>query len=171
MAGLYRNDDCGLRYFAPLVLDRLSADYAVCGKTANSADNKRNKPEKSDYAVDHARRRNCSQIARFTRSSIIEVLKEDYVRTARAKGIKEGCGSEACFPQLHDLRRDGCGSAVRLYAGRFCYHRTVFAYPGLGSFLTRSVNYRDYPAIQSLILIFSLQFIVINLIIGILWQF
>lgn len=61
MAGLYRNDDCGLRYFAPLVLDRLSADYAVCGKTANSADNKRNKPEKSDYAVDHARRRNCSR--------------------------------------------------------------------------------------------------------------
>ena len=35
--------------------------YAVCGKTANSADNKRNKPEKSDYAVDHARRRNCSR--------------------------------------------------------------------------------------------------------------
>ena len=61
MAGLYRNDDCGLRYFAPLVLDRLSADYAVCGKTANSADNKRNKPEKFDYAVDHARRRNCSR--------------------------------------------------------------------------------------------------------------
>ena len=61
MAGLYRNDDCGLGYFTPLVLDRLSADYAVCGKTANSADNKRNKPEKSDYAVDHARRRNCSR--------------------------------------------------------------------------------------------------------------
>ena len=61
MAGLYRNDDCGLRYFAPLVLDRLSADYAVCGKTANSADNKRNKPEKSDYAVHYAWRWNCSR--------------------------------------------------------------------------------------------------------------
>lgn len=61
MAGLYRNDDCGLGYFAPLVLDRLSADYAVCGKTANSADNKRNEPEKSDYAVYYARRRNCSR--------------------------------------------------------------------------------------------------------------
>ena len=58
---LYRNDDCGLRYFAPLVLDRLSADYAVCGKTPNSADNKRNEPEKSDYAVAHARRRNCGR--------------------------------------------------------------------------------------------------------------
>ena len=61
MAGLYRNDDCGLRYFAPLVLDRLFADYAVCGKTANSADNKRNEPEKSDYAVYYAWRRNCSR--------------------------------------------------------------------------------------------------------------
>ena len=46
---------------------------------------------------------------------------------------------------------------------------TVFAYPGLGSLLIESVNYRDYPAIQSLILIFSLQFIVINLIVDILY--
>ena len=61
MAGLHRNDDCGLGYFAPLVLDRLSADYAVCGKTPNSADNKRNEPEKSDYAIHHTRRRNCSR--------------------------------------------------------------------------------------------------------------
>ena len=61
MAGLYRNDDCGLGYFAPLVLDRLFADYAVCGKTANFADNKRNEPEKSDYAVYYAWRRNCSR--------------------------------------------------------------------------------------------------------------
>ena len=46
---------------------------------------------------------------------------------------------------------------------------TVFAYPGLGSLLIESVNYRDYPAIQSLILILSLQFIVINLIVDILY--
>ena len=46
---------------------------------------------------------------------------------------------------------------------------TVFAYPGLGSLLIESVNYRDYLAIQSLILIFSLQFIVINLIVDILY--
>ena len=51
----------GLGYFPPLVLDRFSDDYAVCGKTPNSADNKRNEPEKSDYAVHHTRRRNCSR--------------------------------------------------------------------------------------------------------------
>ena len=45
----------------------------------------------------------------------------------------------------------------------------VFAYPGLGQLLVESVNYRDYPAIQSLILIFSLQFIIINLIVDILY--
>lgn len=45
----------------------------------------------------------------------------------------------------------------------------VFAYPGLGSLLIESVNYRDYPAIQSLILIFSLQFIIINLVVDILY--
>jgi glutathione transport system permease protein len=47
----------------------------------------------------------------------------------------------------------------------------VFAFPGLGSLLIESVNYRDYPAIQSLILIFSLQFVVINLLVDMLYAY
>lgn len=46
---------------------------------------------------------------------------------------------------------------------------SVFAYPGIGSYLLDSINYRDYPAIQSLILIFSLHFILINLIVDLLY--
>ena len=92
-------------------------------------------------------------IARFTRSSIVEVMKEDYIRTARAKGLKE----KTVSLQFGFLLG---GSVVT---------EAVFAYPGLGQLLVESVNYRDYPAIQSLILIFSLQFIIINLIVDILY--
>ena len=109
-------------------------------------------------------------IARFTRSSIIEVLKEDYVRTARAKGIKEK------VVIWKHVFRNSMISVVTVVGLQFGFllggsvvTETVFAYPGLGSLLIESVNYRDYPAIQSLILIFSLQFIVINLIVDILY--
>ena len=109
-------------------------------------------------------------IARFTRSSILEVLKEDYVRTARAKGIKEK------VVIWKHVFRNSMISVVTVVGLQFGFllggsvvTETVFAYPGLGSLLIESVNYRDYPAIQSLILIFSLQFIVINLIVDILY--
>ena len=104
-------------------------------------------------------------IARFTRSSIIEVLKEDYVRTARAKGIKE---KVVIWKHVFRNSMISVVTVVGLQFG-FLLGETVFAYPGLGSLLIESVNYRDYPAIQSLILIFSLQFIVINLIVDILY--
>ena len=109
-------------------------------------------------------------ISRFTRSSIIEVLKEDYVRTARAKGIKE-----KVVIWKHAFRNSMIsvvtvvGLQFGFLLGGSVVTETVFAYPGLGSLLIESVNYRDYPAIQSLILIFSLQFIVINLIVDILY--
>ena len=105
-------------------------------------------------------------IARFTRYSIIE----DYVRTARAKGIKEK------VVIWKHVFRNSMISVVTVVGLQFGFllggsvvTETVFAYPGLGSLLIESVNYRDYPAIQSLILIFSLQFIVINLIFDILY--
>lgn len=109
-------------------------------------------------------------IARFTRSSIIEVLKEDYIRTARAKGLKE-----KAVTWKHAFR-NSMVSVVTVVGLQFGYllggsvvTEAVFAYPGLGSLLIESVNYRDYPAIQSLILIFSLQFILINLVVDILY--
>lgn len=109
-------------------------------------------------------------IARFTRSSIIEVLKEDYIRTARAKGL-----GEKRVTWSHAFRNSMI-SVVTVVGLQFGYllggsvvTEAVFAYPGIGSLLIESVNYRDYPAIQSLILIFSLQFILINLVVDILY--
>ncbi len=109
-------------------------------------------------------------IARFTRSSIVETLKEDYVRTARAKGLKEN------IVIWRHAFRNSLISVVTVVGLRFGFllggsvvAEAVFAFPGLGTLLVESVNYRDYPAIQSLILIFSLQFLVINLVVDILY--
>ena len=96
-------------------------------------------------------------IARFTRSSIVEVMKEDYIRTARA--FRNSMISVVTV----------VGLQFGFLLGGSVVTEAVFAYPGLGQLLIESVNYRDYPAIQSLILIFSLQFIVINLIVDILY--
>ncbi|MCI8950138.1 MAG: ABC transporter permease subunit [Lachnospiraceae bacterium] len=109
-------------------------------------------------------------IARFTRSSIVEVLKEDYIRTARAKGLKEKTVTWG-----HAFRNSMIsvvtvvGLQFGFLLGGSVVTEAVFAFPGLGQLLVESVNYRDYPAIQSLILIFSLQFIIINLIVDILY--
>jgi len=109
-------------------------------------------------------------VARFTRSSLIEVLKEDYIRTARAKGIKE-----KVVVWKHAFRNSMIsvvtviGLQFGFLLGGSVVTESVFAFPGLGSLLIESVNYRDYPAIQSLILIFSLHFIVINLLVDILY--
>jgi glutathione transport system permease protein len=109
-------------------------------------------------------------IARFTRSSIVEVLKDDYIRTARAKGLKE-----RTVIWGHAFRNSMIsvvtvvGLQFGFLLGGSVVTEAVFAYPGLGQLLIESVNYRDYPAIQSLILIFSLQFIIINLIVDILY--
>lgn len=109
-------------------------------------------------------------IARFTRSSVIEVLKEDYVRTARAKGLRE---KTVIWKHVF---RNWMISVVTVVGLQFGFllggsvvTETVFAFPGLGSLLIESVNYRDYPAIQSLILIFSLHFVLINLVVDVLY--
>ena len=109
-------------------------------------------------------------IARFTRSSVIEVLKEDYVRTSRAKGLRE---KTVIWKHVF---RNGMISVVTVVGLQFGFllggsvvTETVFAFPGLGSLLIESVNYRDYPAIQSLILIFSLHFVLINLVVDVLY--
>lgn len=109
-------------------------------------------------------------IARFTRSSIVEVMKEDYIRTARAKGLKEKTVTWG-----HAFRNSMIsvvtvvGLQFGFLLGGSVVTEAVFAFPGLGQLLIESVNYRDYPAIQSLILLFSLQFILINLVVDILY--
>ena len=109
-------------------------------------------------------------IARFTRSSIIEVMKEDYIRTARAKGLREKTVIwKHAFRNAMISVVTVVGLQFGFLLGGSVVTESVFAFPGLSSLLVESVNYRDYNAIQSLILIFSLHFIVINLVVDILY--
>lgn len=110
-------------------------------------------------------------IARISRSSVLEVLGEDYIRTARAKGVKE----KTVFLR-HALRNAavpivtiiGIGAAF-LISG-VVVTESVFNIPGLGRLVVESVLARDYPLIQGLILLFSVVYILINLVIDLLYS-
>jgi glutathione transport system permease protein len=107
-------------------------------------------------------------IARFARSSFLEVLGEDFVRTARAKGL-----AAATIRYKHVLR-NALIPVVTIIGLQFGFLlsgaiivETVFSFPGLGWLLIESITARDYPVIQALLLVFSLQFLVINLIVDV----
>lgn len=111
-------------------------------------------------------------MARFTRSSFIEIAREDYVRTARAKGVPE-----RRVIWKHSLRNalipiiTMVGLQFGFLLGGSIVVESVFSWPGLGRLLVDSVSYRDYPVIQALILLFSLQFIFINMLVDVLYAF
>lgn len=105
-------------------------------------------------------------IARFARSSFLEVLGEDFVRTARSKGL-----SPAVVRGKHVLR-NALMPVVTIVGLQFGFLlsgaiivETVFSFPGLGWLLIQSISARDYPVIQALLLVFSLQFLIINLVV------
>lgn len=109
-------------------------------------------------------------ITRFTRSSFLEIMKEDYIRTARAKGLKEKivvwkhAMRNALLPVITMI-----GLRFGFLLGGSIVVETVFSWPGMGRLLIDSVKFRDYPVIQAEILLFSLQFIIINLIVDLLY--
>ncbi|MEM8688913.1 MAG: ABC transporter permease [Pseudomonadota bacterium] len=105
-------------------------------------------------------------IARMTRASVMEVLQEDYVRTARAKGQ-----SEMKVLLSHALRNAAVpivtviGIGIALLIGGVVVTESVYNIPGLGRLVLDAVLARDYPIIQGLILFFSFIYILINLLI------
>jgi len=107
-----------------------------------------------------------SLIARMTRASVMEVLEEDYVRTARAKGQ-----SEWKILMKHAVRNAAVpivtviGVGIALLIGGVVVTESVFNIPGLGRLVLDAVLARDYPVIQGLILFFSFIYILINLLI------
>jgi len=105
-------------------------------------------------------------IARMTRATVMEVLEEDYIRTARAKGQ-----SEFKILMRHALRNAAVpivtviGIGIALLIGGVVVTESVFNIPGLGRLVLDAVLARDYPIIQGLILFFSFVYILINLLI------
>ncbi len=111
-------------------------------------------------------------MARFTRASFVEVIQEDFVRTARAKGVSEKwvvlkhCLRNALIPVVTMM-----GLQFGFLLGGSIVVEAVFNWPGLGRLLVDAVDMRDYPVIQTLVLLFSLEFILINLVVDVLYGF
>ncbi|UIF84852.1 glutathione ABC transporter permease GsiC [Cupriavidus sp. UYPR2.512] len=109
-------------------------------------------------------------MARFTRASFVEVLQEDFIRTARAKGVRE-----TLVVTKHGLRNamipvvTMMGLQFGFLLGGSIVVEKVFNWPGLGRLLVDAVEMRDYPVIQAEVLLFSLEFILINLVVDMLY--
>jgi len=109
-------------------------------------------------------------MARFTRSALIEVLSEDYVRTARAKGLparqvlSRHALRNALIPVVTMM-----GLQFGFLLGGSIVVEKVFNWPGMGRLLVDAVEMRDYPVMQSCVLLFSMEFLLINLAVDLLY--
>lgn len=113
-----------------------------------------------------------ASLSRMTRSSLMEVLSEDYIRTARAKGLpyrsvvlRHGFGN-AMIPIVTVV-----GMQVGHLMGGAILTETVFAWPGLGRLMVDAIMDRDYPLLQGTILVFAAAYILINLIVDLSYGF
>jgi peptide/nickel transport system permease protein len=105
-------------------------------------------------------------IARITRGSVLEILNADYVRTARAKGL-----AEVAVLLRHVLHNAAVpivtviGLGIALLIGGVVVTESVYSIPGLGRLVVDAVLARDYPTIQAVVLVFSVVYVVINLLV------
>ena len=109
-------------------------------------------------------------IARITRATMLEVLSQDYIRTAKAKGV----GSRTVL-FLHALKNAAVpivtviGIGVALLIGGAVVTESVFAIPGLGRLVVDAILRRDYPVIQGVVLLFSFMYVLVNLGVDLLY--
>jgi peptide/nickel transport system permease protein len=109
-------------------------------------------------------------IARITRATMLEVLQQDYIRTAKAKGV----GQRAIL-FLHALKNAAVpivtviGIGIALLIGGAVVTESVFAIPGLGRLTVDAILRRDYPVIQGVVLLFSFVYVLVNLVIDLLY--
>jgi peptide/nickel transport system permease protein len=109
-------------------------------------------------------------IARITRASVLEVLNEDYIRTARAKGL-----SNRVVLMRHALRNAAVpiltviGLGIAILIGGAVVTESVFAIPGLGRLTIDAIVRRDYPVIQGIVLMFSFVYVLVNLMVDLIY--
>ncbi|MDC7234874.1 MAG: ABC transporter permease [Spirochaetales bacterium] len=110
-------------------------------------------------------------IARTTRSSMLEVLKQDYVKTVRSSGIKERrvvfryALRNALLPVITVI-----GLQFGMLLAGALLTETIFAWPGIGKWIYHAIEARDYPAVQGGIIVISTSFVLINLIVDVLYS-
>ncbi len=111
-------------------------------------------------------------IARITRSSMLEVLRNDYMRTARAKGLRErvvvlrhGLGN-ALIPVVTVV-----GLQFGALLGGAILTETVFAWPGIGRHIVQAIGQRDYPTVRGGVLLVAMTFVIINVLLDVLYAY
>jgi peptide/nickel transport system permease protein len=110
--------------------------------------------------------------ARMTRACMLDVLRSDYIRTARSKGV-----SEFSVIYRHGLRNalipivTVIGLQFGTLLGGAVLTETVFAWPGIGRLLVDSIGYRDYPVIQGTVLVITVGFVLVNILVDILYAY
>src|SRR5262249_40807833 len=111
-------------------------------------------------------------LLRLTRNTLIDALRQDYVRTARSKGLRER------MVVLRHALRNAILPVVTMLGllfggllGGAAVIETVFAWPGLGLLMVDSINTRDYPQIQGSIVVFAAGYVIVNLLVDLLYVF
>lgn len=113
-----------------------------------------------------------ARIARLTRSGMIEVLGQEYIRTARAKGlsnlavIKDHAMKNAILPIITVLGLD-----LGALLGGAVITETIFAWPGVGQLAIQSIYSRDYPVVQATVLLVATSYVVVNLIVDVMYGY
>ena len=109
-------------------------------------------------------------LARITRTTMLDVLNQDYIRTAKAKGV-----GQLPILFLHALKNAAVpivtiiGNGVALLIGGAVVTESVFAIPGLGRLTVDAILRRDYPVIQGVVLLFSITYVLVNLVVDLLY--
>ena len=116
--------------------------------------------------------RSAALIMRLTRSSMLEVLRQDYVRTARSKGL-----SEPAVTYVHALRNailpviTTIGIETAFLFGGLIVTETVFNIPGVARFLVEAIRWRDYPMVQNLVMFIAVVVVLVNLVVDLAYMF
>jgi len=114
--------------------------------------------------------RNAAVISRMTRSTVLEVMREDYVRTAWAKGLRERwvvtkhALKNAILPVITII-----GTEVAFLIGGLVVTETVFTLNGVGRFMVDAIAHRDIPVVQTLVLLIAFAFVFVNLIVDLMY--
>ena len=111
-------------------------------------------------------------VARMSRSSMLEVIRQDYIRTARAKGLKESviitrhALKNALIPVLTVV-----GMQMSMVMGGSVIIETIFSVPGLGAYMMAGINARDYPVINGCVVVLSLSICIMNLLVDLAYAY
>jgi peptide/nickel transport system permease protein len=111
-----------------------------------------------------------ARLTRLVRSGMLEILGQDYVRTARAKGLREGMVvfrhalKNAAIPLVTIIGLD-----MGALLGGAVVTETIFAWPGVGLLVIESINGRDFPVVQAAVFVIATSFVLINLLVDLIY--